>query len=138
MTTTSSAAPFSLTDHVANLSQDGPKINWIVIVPVTLISAVVLLVGLPLGAVLIVNYSGCCLANGTEQVVTFWAAMIAGFLALFGMVVTGVFVITAFRVDATARAKAQLSAREEVWTYIEQYRDNSSRNSANSKSSHQE
>ena len=103
--------------------QDTSEINWTVIVPVTLISAVVLLLGLPLGAVLIMSYSGCCLTNGTEHVVTFWASMIAGFLALFGMVVTGVFVITAFRVDATARAKAQLSAREEVWTYIERYRD---------------
>ena len=101
---------------------DSTKLNWTVIVPVALISAVVLLVGLPIGAVLIVSSSGCCLANGPENIVTFWASMTAGFLALFGMVVTAVFIITAFRVDATARAKAQLAARDEVWKYIEQYK----------------
>ena len=58
--------------------------------------------GLPLGAVFIVNSSGCCFANGPEGVVTFWAALTAGFLALFGMLITGVFIITAFKVDDKA------------------------------------
>ena len=95
--------------------------NWKVIVPIVLISAVVLLVCLPVCALLIVNSTGCCLANGPEKMITFWASMIAGFLALFGMLVTGVFVITSLRVEATARAMAQLEAREEMWKYIKRY-----------------
>lgn len=97
------------------------KPNWKVIVPVVLISAAVLLVCLPAGALLIVNSTGCCTANGPESVVTFWASMMAGFLALFGMLITGVFVITSLRVEATARAQAQTEAREEVWKYIRRY-----------------
>ena len=97
------------------------KPNWKVIVPIVLISAVVLLVCLPVCALLIVNSTGCCLANGPEKMITFWASMIAGFLTLFGMLVTGVFVITSLRVEATARAMAQLEAREEMWKYIKRY-----------------
>ena len=90
----------------------------ILIVPVVLIVAIVLLVGLPLGTVWIMNNSNCCLANGPENMLTFWASMIAGFLALFGMVVTAVFIITAFRIDATAQAKAQVVAQKAVWNYL--------------------
>ena len=100
---------------------EGHPIRWTVIVPVVLIAAVALLVGLPLGTVMIMNSSGCCLANGSENTITFWASMVAGFLTLFGMIVTGIFVITAFRVDATAQAKARVAAQEEVWNYIEHY-----------------
>lgn len=89
-------------------------IQWHVIVPIILIGAVVLLFGLPIGAVWVVNSSGCCLANGTESLVTFWASLSAGFLALFGMVVTGVFIVTAFRVNAEARAEARTSAQKEA------------------------
>ena len=95
----------------------------IIIAPIVAAAAVVLLVGLPLGAVWIMNNSNCCLADGPENMLTFWASMIAGFLALFGMVVTAVFIITAFRIDATARDKAQVAAQEEVWKYIEHYEE---------------
>ena len=93
-----------------------------IIVPIVAAAAVILLVGLPLGTVWIMNSSNCCLADGPENMLTFWASMMAGFLALFGMVVTAVFIITAFRIDATARDKAQIAARDEVWTYIRNYR----------------
>ena len=108
-----------------NLSaeSESSKVNWTVIVLVALISAVVLLVGLPVGAVLVINSTGCCLVNSPENVITFWASMIAGFLALFAMIITGVFIITAFRVEATARAEARIAAGKEVWKYIEQYRN---------------
>ena len=96
--------------------------RWNVIVPVVLIAAILLLVGLPLGAVYIMNLS-CCLTAGPENVVTFWAAMTAGFLTLFGMIITGVFIITALRVDATARATAQVEAQNEVWTYVDRYEE---------------
>lgn len=99
-------------------AQDRREIPWISVAVVVLISSVVLLVGLPLGAVWLVNNPGCCLVNGPENVVTFWASMSAGFLALFGMLVTAVFIITAFRVDATARDKAQIAAQEEFRNYI--------------------
>ena len=88
------------------------KPNWKVIVPVVLISAAILLVCLPICALLIVNATGCCLANGPGEMITFWASAIAGFLALFGMLITGVFVITSLRVEATARAQAQSEARQ--------------------------
>lgn len=100
-----------------------PPIRWGIIVPVVLISAVVLLAGLPLGAVFILSNSNCCLANGPENVVTFWASMTAGFLALFGMVVTGVFIIVAFRTDTIARAEARLAADKAAKTYIQRYRE---------------
>ena len=101
-------------------------IQWHVIVPIILIGAVVLLFGLPIGAVWVVNSSGCCLANGTESLVTFWASLSAGFLALFGMVVTGVFIVTAFRVNAEARAEARTSAQKEAEkvarTYVKRHK----------------
>lgn len=97
-------------------------ILMIIIAPFVLIAAVVLLVGLPLGAVMIMNSSGCCLADSPEHAITFWASMVAGFLALFGMIITAVFIITAFRVDATARATARLEAQNEVWFYVKHYR----------------
>ena len=84
---------------------DDKKIPWR-LVSVVLIAAVVLLVGLPIGTVLIVNLSGCCLTSGPEQIITFWASLIAGFLTLFGMVVTGVFVLTAFKTETNAKTEA--------------------------------
>ena len=99
-------------------------IPWAVVVPVVLVGAVVLLVGLPLGAVLIVSSSGCCLVSGPEYLITFWASMIAGFLALFGLVVTGVSIITAFRTDSTARAEAQHVADKAARTYLKRYKEN--------------
>ena len=96
-----------------------PDIPWRVIVPIVLIGAVVLLMGLPLGAVWIVNNSGCCFANGPENVATFWASLIAGFLALFGMLITGVFIITAFRTTTMAQSEARQVARKEVKDYLE-------------------
>jgi len=112
----------ALRGQTSNSSEYKP--NWNVIVPIALISAVVLLVCLPVSALLIVNSTDCCLADGPEKIITFWASMIAGFLTLFGMLVTAVFIITAFRVDATARDKARSAARKEVWTYIEHYHSN--------------
>lgn len=94
------------------------RLPWAVIVPAVLIAAVVLLIGLPLGAVWIVNSSGCCLTSSPEDMVTFWASMIAGFLALFGMLITGVFFITAFQVHTTARNEAQHVAQKEVRDYF--------------------
>ena len=99
----------------------GTEIPFRVVVPIVLIGAVVLLMGLPLGAVFIVNSSGCCFANGPEGVVTFWAALTAGFLALFGMLITGVFIITAFKVDDKARAEAWEAADKAVTSYLNRY-----------------
>lgn len=96
-----------------------PCIRWGVVVPIVLIGAVVLLTGLPLGAVWIVSNSGCCVFDGMENVATFWGSLTAGFLALFGMVITGVFVITSFRTDATARAQAQ----DAVSTYLRNHKE---------------
>jgi len=129
MTTVSKAPASVLPDsggeQPGSTVQEDWALRWTVIVPVVLIAAVVLLVGLPLGAVWIMNSSGCCLAmaNSPENVITFWASMTAAFLTLFAMIITGVFIITSFRVDATARATARVEAQNEVWTYIEHYRN---------------
>lgn len=94
-------------------------IFWLLIItPVVLIAAIVLLVGLPLGTVWIMNSADCCLTDNHESAVSFWASMIGGFLALFGMIITAAFIITAFRVDATAQAKAQVVAQKAVWNYL--------------------
>ena len=111
------SADDSKTERRASLQLDDKKIPWR-LVSFVAIAAVVLLVGLPIGAVLIVNLSGCCFANGPENVITFWASMIAGFLTLFGMVVTGVFVLTSFKVEKTAIAEAQVVAREQALTFL--------------------
>ena len=97
---------------------DKPPVRWGVVVPIVLIGAVVLLTALPLGAVWIVSNSGCCVFDGMENVATFWGSLTAGFLALFGMVITGVFVITSFRTDATARTQAQ----DAVANYLRNHR----------------
>lgn len=90
-------------------------VRWGAVVPIVLIGAIVLLMGLPLAAVWIVSNSSCCISDGMVNVTTFWASLTAGFLALFGLVITGVFVITSFRTDATARAEASNA----VATYIQ-------------------
>lgn len=92
-------------------AQSSSQIPWAVVVPAVLVAAVVLLVGLPLGTVLIMNASGCCLTGGPEKVITFWASMIAGFLTLFGMIVTGIFVLTSFKTKEIATAEAQSESR---------------------------
>ncbi len=109
---TSAEASSDATSETESTVPEDLKIRWAVVVPAVLIAAAVLLVGLPLGAVLIMNSTGCCLGNGPEKIITFWASMVAGFLALFGMLLTGVFVITSLRVEATARAQAQSVAHE--------------------------
>ena len=96
----------------------------LIFVPVAIVAAVILLVGLPLGALGIVHYSGCCFADGPEDVVTFWAALTAGFLALFGGLITAVFIITAFRIDTTAKMEARLQADKALDTYLRRYKDN--------------
>ncbi len=103
-----------------------PPINWKVVVPIVLIGAVILLLGLPLGAVWIMSTSSCCFAEGGASTLTFWAASVAGFLTLFGMLITGAYIITAFRVDATARVVANDAARtaadKAVTTYLKRYK----------------
>ena len=86
------------------------SIPWRVIVPIVLIGAIVLLMALPLGAVWIVSNAGCCVFDAMENVATFWGSLTAGFLALFGMLIAGVYVITTFRTDAMARAEAHNAA----------------------------
>ena len=116
-----SADDDSKTERRASLQLDDKNIPWR-LVSFVAIAAVVLLVGLPIGAVLIVNLSGCCFANGPENVTTFWASMIAGFLTLFGMVVTGVFVLTSFKVEKTAIAEAQVVAGKEALAFLKRHK----------------
>ena len=102
-----------------------PRVStrWVVITLITAVMAVVLLFGLPLGAVWVVSNSGCCMASGPEYVITFWASMIAGFLALFGMVLTAVFIITALRTEQTARVQARRAADKAARTYVKRHKE---------------
>ena len=98
------------------------EMRWVVVVLITSITALVLLLGLPLAAVWIASNSGCCMASGAEYAITFWASMIAGFLTLFGLVLTAVFVITAFRTEQTAQVEAHRTAEESTRTYLKRHK----------------
>ena len=82
----------------------------------------IMLVGLPLGALLVVHHSGCCMTNSIEQLISFWGSVLGGMLALFGMMITAVFVISAFRIDKSARAEAAAEAADAAGKFFHEYR----------------
>ena len=82
----------------------------------------IMLVGLPLGALWIVHLSGCCMTNSIEQLISFWGSVLGGMLALFGIMITAVFVISAFRIDKSARAEAAAEAADAAGKFFHEYR----------------
>ena len=86
------------------------------------IGAPIMLVGLPLGALWIVHESGCCTGGSVANVLTFWGSVLAGMLTLFGMLVTAVFVISAFRIDKSAKAEAGVAAAEYAGNFFVEYK----------------
>ena len=86
------------------------------------IGAPIMLVGLPLGALLIVQTSGCCTNESTEQLISFWGSVLGGMLALFGVMITAVFVITTFRIDKNARAEAAIEAADAAGKFLLDYK----------------
>ena len=87
------------------------------------IAAPFLLVGLPLVALAIVQFSGCCTSQSTAGFLTFWGSLFAGMLALFGVLIAAVFVISAFRIDKSAKAEAQMAAEDAVAKFIVKYKE---------------
>ena len=86
------------------------------------IAAPITLVGLPLGALAIVHLSGCCTSQPPDSFLTFWGGLFAGMLALFGMLIAAVFVISAFRIDKSAKAEARMAAEEAISNFILQHK----------------
>ena len=87
------------------------------------IAAPIMLVGLPLGALAIVHLTGCCSNESVVSFFTFWGSVLAGMLALFGMLIAAVFVITALRIDKSAEAEARSAAEEAVAEFIFKYKE---------------
>ena len=78
------------------------------------------LVALPLGSLWISSNYFCCFDNDSLQnQLTFWAAMLGGFLALFGIVISGLFVVFALRIDHGAAMEASRYAVKAAIEFIE-------------------
>lgn len=86
------------------------------------IAAPIMLVGLPLGALYIVHTSECCTNESVEQLISFWGSVLTGMLALFGVMVTAVFVITSFRIDKSARDEAAVEAADAAGNFFVKYK----------------
>lgn len=86
------------------------------------IGAPIMLVGLPLGALWIVQQSGCCPNQSIEHLISFWGSVLGGMLALFGTLIAAVFVITAFRIDKSARAEAAAEAADSLGKFVVEYK----------------
>lgn len=85
-------------------------------------AAPIMVVGLPLAAFWIVQQSGCCLDGPVASEGNFWGSAIAGMLALFGTLITAVFIITAFRVDKNAKFEASVEAAYGVGEFLDRYK----------------
>ena len=87
---------------------------WYWIVGIAALGAAMLM-GFPLGA-LHITQDTCCFfeLDSLSSLLTFWGAVFAGFLALFGLLISGVFVITAFKVERQAKLEARDVARKTV------------------------
>ena len=102
---------------------------WIVV-------AVIVLVSLPLGALLVTQGSDCCHPDTLPDLITFWGAVLAGMLALFGLLISGIYIFTAFKIDTgakteareaatkTAKKTAPKEARKAAGKFYEKYRKN--------------
>ena len=82
--------------------------------------ALLTLVALPLGSLWISSNSICCFDNNAlSDQLTFWAAMLGGFIALFGIVISGLFVVFAFRIDYGATLEASRHAVKAAIEFLE-------------------
>lgn len=86
------------------------------------IAAPIMLVGLPLATFWIVQQSGCCVIASGESADNFWGSLLTGMVALFGTLITAVFVISAFRIDNNAKAEARIAAGSSVGEFLDRYR----------------
>ena len=74
--------------------------------------ACITLVGFPLLALKITQGADCCFNDSLSNLMTFWGAVLAGFLALFGILISGLYIFTALRIDRGAKSEARNEARE--------------------------
>lgn len=82
--------------------------------------ALLTLVALPLGSLWISSNSFCCFDDDSlSSQLTFWAAMLGGFIALFGIVISGLFVVFAFRIDYGATLEASRHAVKAAIEFLE-------------------
>jgi len=88
------------------------KLPWYWIVGLAALG-LAMLMGFPLLA-LKITQSKCCFfeLDSLSSLLTFWGAVFAGSIALFGMLITGVFIITAFRVDQQAKLETRVIVGE--------------------------
>lgn len=104
--------------YLGKLPKQKP-LNYFVVVASILAVGVVTLIALPLGAVSIVSSSGCCFTDSASDLLTFWAAILGGFIAFFGMVISGLFVVFAFRIDNAAKSETIKAVHELLGAYLE-------------------
>ena len=96
--------------------QEKPK--YTTLMAVTVCVGIITLIALPLGAVWISSNSDCCFNDSLSNQLTFWAAMLAGFIALFGIVISGLFVVFAMRIDYGATLEAVKNTMKIVMEFI--------------------
>ena len=76
------------------------------------VAAIIMLVGLPLGALLVTQGSDCCHPDTLPDLITFWGAVLAAMLTLFGLLISGIYIFTAFKIDIGAKKAARDQALE--------------------------
>ena len=104
--------------YIGRLPKQQP-LNYFAVVASILAVGVVTLIALPLGAVWIASSADCCFADSTSSLLTFWAAILGGFIAFFGMVISGLFVVFAFRIDNAAKSETIKAVHEILGAYLE-------------------
>ena len=57
--------------------------------------------------------------RGRVVIANFWAAILGGFIAFFGMVISGLFVVLAFRIDNAAKSETIKAVHELLGAYLE-------------------
>ena len=129
-----------MTDQGANKKNQGAgknrdnKSKWpwygiliisIVVVFFVVLLSIALLVGLPLGALWLTDNKCCSFEmDSFSDLLTFWGAVFAGFLALFSLIISGVFIVTAFKVGQQAKYEAREAAEEEAEKVAEKVAEN--------------
>lgn len=103
--------------HIEDLTKAKP-FNYPVFITAIISFGILVLVALPLGAVWISSNSDCCFNNSLSNQLTFWAAMLGGFLALFGTIISGIFVVFAFRIDHGAKSESAKVAMDAVIQFL--------------------
>ncbi len=103
--------------HIKDLTKAEP-FNYPAFITAIISFGILVLVALPLGAVWISSNSDCCFNYSVSDQLTFWAAMLGGFLAFFGIIISGIFVVFAFRIDHGAKNESVKFAMDAVIQFL--------------------